>query len=366
MSDSQRDDPAVADDEPGRIGRGGRHGPQNCGAPCSNCIKRSCGDICPDGVRPGRKGSLNVLLSSHGIKIQGAVDPPSDTDQSFPGPSVPATMRRPSSLQQPRERSRSPSIPHGKRPFAYNDESLHNTPSGIRMHSPEPLPQFAYQYYDHPTSLITTTESPNEDNLGGMEERSAARHVTQESRAQSPSRSGSRPQHLRSFFPFEGVQSPSISTIITLLPPYEHAQDLLQSYYRYFAWNHRPASESSIQLIFCAAYNTETSATSSRTEYAQKLALLFITFALGALHNLELPPNDPSAEEYCMIAKACLAEGNFMKRPTIMGVQALFRDLFPHGLRWSKLTLGSRSRWVIITWRRKTVVMEIQLGPFED
>ncbi|WVQ69660.1 uncharacterized protein L199_007880 [Kwoniella botswanensis] len=382
MGELQRDDPAAADEDTGRVGRGGRHGPQNC-AECRR-LKLRCDrkgklytlDQCmtlplKHGIQPlavtasrdhaaiyalmdpapapnqvdshGFLRSLNDLLTSHGINLQGALDPPGSIVQSSPGPSVPAAIRRSSPSQQTRERSRSPSVSHRTRPFAYEDESLLNTPSAIRMHSPVPPPHFAYQYDDHPTSLRATTESPSEDNFGtlvidksgrskylgptaGPEWRKDQQQpVTslKESRAQSPSRCNSRPQQLRSYFPFEGAQPSSISTILTHLPPYEHAQDLLQSYYRYFAWNHRPASESSIQLIFDAAYNPETSATTSRTEYAQKLALLFITFALGALHNLELPPNDPSAEDYCMIAKACLAEGNFMKRPTIMGVQAL-------------------------------------------
>lgn len=55
----------------------------------------------------------------------------------------------------------------------------------------------------------------------------------------------------------------------------------------------------------------------------QRLALLFIVYALGALHSLELPPNDPSGEEYLGLAKRCLAEGDFLGHCTIAGVQAL-------------------------------------------
>lgn len=58
----------------------------------------------------------------------------------------------------------------------------------------------------------------------------------------------------------------------------------------------------------------------------QRLALLFIIFAMGALHSLELPPNDPSAEEYLDLAKRSLAKTDFLTHSTIAAVQTLVRD----------------------------------------
>jgi hypothetical protein len=50
---------------------------------------------------------------------------------------------------------------------------------------------------------------------------------------------------------------------------------------------------------------------------------VFIILAMGSLHCLELPPNDPQADEYLAAAKACLAKGDFMIHNTISGLQAL-------------------------------------------
>jgi hypothetical protein len=83
--------------------------------------------------------------------------------------------------------------------------------------------------------------------------------------------------------------------------------------------SHDPAPRSTVVGILEEAYNP---LAGSAVE-AQKLALLFIVFALGALHNLELPANDPSAEEYLSLSQACLAMGDFMRFTTIAGVQAL-------------------------------------------
>lgn len=58
----------------------------------------------------------------------------------------------------------------------------------------------------------------------------------------------------------------------------------------------------------------------------QRLALVFIILAMGALHSLELPPNDPSAEEYLDLAKRSLAKTDFLTHSTLAGVQTLVRD----------------------------------------
>lgn len=44
---------------------------------------------------------------------------------------------------------------------------------------------------------------------------------------------------------------------------------------------------------------------------------------MGALHNLELPPDDISAEEYLLSSEDCLARGQFMNNNTVPGVQTL-------------------------------------------
>lgn len=55
----------------------------------------------------------------------------------------------------------------------------------------------------------------------------------------------------------------------------------------------------------------------------QSLALLFIILAMGSLHNLELPPNDPSADEFLELSKRSLAKADFLTRSNIAGIQTL-------------------------------------------
>lgn len=85
-------------------------------------------------------------------------------------------------------------------------------------------------------------------------------------------------------------------------------------------------------------------------EWLQDLALVFITLALGALQNLELPPNDPLAEEFFSLAKCSLAKGQFMIHNTIAAVQTLVRQVWvaahdsiswrTSALRWRRDGMG--------------------------
>lgn len=55
----------------------------------------------------------------------------------------------------------------------------------------------------------------------------------------------------------------------------------------------------------------------------QQLALLYAILAMGTLHHLELPPDDPSAEEYLELVKKCLSKGDFLQYTKIESIQTL-------------------------------------------
>lgn len=57
--------------------------------------------------------------------------------------------------------------------------------------------------------------------------------------------------------------------------------------------------------------------------FVHELALVFVVLAMGALHHLELQPDDPMAEEFLAAARACLTKGNFLVYNTVPCVQTL-------------------------------------------
>ena len=91
--------------------------------------------------------------------------------------------------------------------------------------------------------------------------------------------------------------------------------------------SHNPAPRPTLQGIFDDVYTLPLSfsppSSSLRRIGYQRLALLFIVFALGAVHSLEVSPTDSSSESYLSLAKRCLSKGDFMRNNTVAGVQAL-------------------------------------------
>lgn len=63
--------------------------------------------------------------------------------------------------------------------------------------------------------------------------------------------------------------------------------------------------------------------TDSPVLFVHQLALVFVVFAMGAIHHLELVPDDPLAEECLAASRACLTKGSFLVYNTVPAVQAL-------------------------------------------
>lgn len=55
----------------------------------------------------------------------------------------------------------------------------------------------------------------------------------------------------------------------------------------------------------------------------QEVALVFMTMSKGTAYNIELPNDDPSAEEWQHLSEMALVKGDFLSNNTIAGVQTL-------------------------------------------
>ncbi|WVQ84771.1 hypothetical protein IAT38_006928 [Cryptococcus sp. DSM 104549] len=127
-------------------------------------------------------------------------------------------------------------------------------------------------------------------------------------------------------FPFTTAsRSLSTSRLLSALPPKKDGKVLLDSYNRHFAWHASIAPCEQVEPIFNLAYRyvNHPSGVSGKDVPPQDLALLYIVLAMGSYYNLELPPDDPSIEEYLALSKMCLAKGDFMANNTISGLQTL-------------------------------------------
>ncbi|WRT65255.1 uncharacterized protein IL334_002198 [Kwoniella shivajii] len=389
--------------------------------PCSNCFRRKCSELCPDGVKETRRQTFDVkaaeqlqkrlstlesLLADNGVEVP---SPETDihspaisqthnkrrressfsVDRSHPlpdlsrvGPSsppyrspiegrrTPISSAREYALPTNRQSEPGPSSRHapmfwGRETSDYRLPASSSPQQSMHMHSgvTDPL-----------DGGITLPRSPVGHSHGtlvlGQEGRSrylgptagtewlknqelGDAHSPEIPASQSPEYQPHREdlldkekrnatEHLLAF-PFPLPTGPStMESLLSHLPPKEDAEVLMDSYYRYFAWNHDTAPRSFFQPVFDRIFQC-VSTKSFRSVHPQQLALLYAILAMGTLQNLELPPNDPTADEYLALAKGSLTKGDFLNNNTIAGVQTLI--IMAHYLLETEKGRNGDSAW---------------------
>ncbi|WWC87429.1 uncharacterized protein L201_002318 [Kwoniella dendrophila CBS 6074] len=345
--------------------------------PCENCIKRSCQHLCPDGARAGprsekKKAKLDAANKSGSEEQQtaGSSAPPrsrtanSEHPQPILGtavsPNQSAVPQFSPSDQQPEDNTRPlpisasssyvpdtavinpiqitagnsfeewrrpPPLPLAQPSRSTLDNSVdrfdhnHASPNAEQSHGTLVISHTGSSKYLGPSAAsewLKDAEAPEGDETPGY------------SRAASPSHAAPIPQprtHLG--FPFSGRSTaavPSFNSLASSLPSYEEAEALIDSYYRYFGWSYEIVSRTDVKKIVENVYNYMSGMNLEHRNtrvHAQQLGLAFIVLAMGALHNLELRPDDTSAEDYMLCAEDCLTKGHFMTNNTVAGVQTL-------------------------------------------
>ncbi|WVQ83747.1 hypothetical protein IAT38_005891 [Cryptococcus sp. DSM 104549] len=366
--------------------------------PCSNCVRRGCRELCPDGTketrRPGldaksaeqlqkRLSSLEGVLAAHGLEMDDDTNvyrrgsPRRDSMSSMRGGSTNGESWRgaPGHSESPHfshRRSRSPSR------LAHPTSDQHHTPrflqfsespvggpsrdpsfalppppsmpqpqppiAGIPPPQLPPISSFSSGPHGQPGSAVehshgtlvlgksgrsrylgptAGTEWLKNQEVGGMESAAQSQSPADAAtpHAETPGRNYTDPLYS---FPFNEPAGPStIEALFARLPPRDDAEVLVDSYYRYFAWNHNPAPRRTFQPIFDRVFNAANREHPEQSVHLQQLALVYMILAMGTVHNIELPPHDPTAEEYLALGKGCLTKGDFLNHGTIPGVQAL-------------------------------------------
>jgi hypothetical protein len=87
------------------------------------------------------------------------------------------------------------------------------------------------------------------------------------------------------------------------------------------------APRNDVQPLLDTLYPTQANLQSNQETrvrlHPQQLALLFSIFAMGARHALEWEQGEGPDDRYSLLARTCLAKGDFMTHHTICGVQTL-------------------------------------------
>lgn len=121
------------------------------------------------------------------------------------------------------------------------------------------------------------------------------------------------------------------------------------------------APRSTLEPIFENAYAAKYSKGEVESKIdSHQLALLYIVLAMGARHSLELPQDDPSADDYMTLAKRSLAKSDFLTHCTIAAVQTLVSQV------QALVMLMTSTSWPIITcmftcdkWSRPSPILAV-------
>ncbi|KAJ7337354.1 hypothetical protein DFH08DRAFT_705678 [Mycena albidolilacea] len=289
--------------------------------PCSTCVKRGCGALCPNGTIPPGEGSRFVLAATDHLHqklirmearmhaLEDALAILHDTDSSKPHP-----------LLLSREGEEDYDLPEEESPLKF------------KAVSEEPSQE----------------ESALVDALGSL-------HIDGEGASRFFGPSGGAEAHMPSIsapfllpeldpsylppeinqfcnaFPFTppGIPINSIQeTIESLLPPVERAIILCDTFLEHLSWMfHIVSRRQLIDELIPAIYKQ------TRISYGpHELAVLLITLGIGALVDLNLHPYNLEAQHYYRLAQAALSLQSVMTESSIVTIKTLHLMSIYNGL----------------------------------
>ncbi|KIM82925.1 hypothetical protein PILCRDRAFT_783847 [Piloderma croceum F 1598] len=294
--------------------------------PCSNCVKKGCGVICPDGSLITGRGNRFVLaneeqlyarigtLSERVRKLENAL---TDTHSSLSKEPHPLLTDKLLLIKEPLERNR-PNPDPSKNDSKEEEDDETDEDDVVVVASSGRTTFFGRTA----SSWQTTTDDKDEAPSDWL-----APHV----------------RSLNFLSPFREGQTPAEihRTIINQLPEVGVARHLSQIYFRHAAWQYNPISEAELEkTIIGQIYATNPPATDDKL-HPHYLAILFSILAIGTLLDLDRPPFSPEAAHYYQLGRAALSLKSVLEEQSITAIRALL-------LMFHYMLVGNveSSRWV--------------------
>ncbi|KAJ7935844.1 hypothetical protein B0H13DRAFT_2462783 [Mycena leptocephala] len=157
-------------------------------------------------------------------------------------------------------------------------------------------------------------------------------------------------------FPFSSDQTPwdvdlALHQLFAHLPLEERAWRICEAYYRNGCWTGMPIMQSeTVELLSLMYHDIGGEEQRQPSTLTQRMAVLYLIFALGSLVDLDLPPYNSDADHYFDLACAAMSIKPFFEHPTVVAVQALtlLACYYGHGGpnftvegAWSTISLAS-------------------------
>ncbi|KAJ7880285.1 fungal-specific transcription factor domain-containing protein [Mycena olivaceomarginata] len=304
--------------------------------PCSNCVKKGCGAICPDGSLTTGKGNRFVLadtevlhdkigeLANRVRQLEDGLAQSHSLHSLQPHPLLAAELLK---IKRPLERERLDAPKEQKPEVNSNNEGV--DAMGSLSISDGGRSKFFGQAANSWYLLQNETSSGDE--------------------AEPPDTMPAMPTDvpwIAYAFPFTANISKTgrdvRQNLFNLLPRTSVAQRFCDIYYRHAAWMYTPINESDFyETIFQPIYDPNTGSYESVSSHS--LAVLYMVLAFGTLMDLDMPAHSPEATEYYQLSRAALAIDSVLEEPSIAGIQALV--LMCHYMFWADI---EGPRWVLM------------------
>ncbi|KAJ7130227.1 hypothetical protein C8R44DRAFT_699355 [Mycena epipterygia] len=299
--------------------------------PCSTCVKRGCGALCPNGTIPPGEGSRFVLAATDHLhqklsrmearmhSLEDALAILQATDSDKPHPLL---------LAQESEDDDDPP----------EDES---TTLNLKAVSEEPSQE---------STLVDALGSLHIDGEGGsrffgpsggaeslllkakgMEAQLLPKSAPFPLRELDPTYLPPEINQFCKAFPFTppGIPRTSVQDMIeTFLPPVERAIILCDTFLEHLSWMfHIVSRRQLVDELIPAIYKQV------RVSYGpHELAVLLITLGIGALVDLNLQPYNLEAQHYYRLAQAALSLQSVMTEPSVVTIKTLHLMSIYNGL----------------------------------
>ncbi|KAF5336101.1 hypothetical protein D9611_006219 [Ephemerocybe angulata] len=292
--------------------------------PCSSCVKRGCGAICPDGSLTTGQGNRFVLASTQELheKITELANRVRELEDGLK-----TSHAKTSTEQHP---LLSEDLLKVKMPLQREPPALRNGGLAIKEeeNAPEALDAFGSlsislsgrtKYFGHIANswLFLQNESP-EDELENSEDTvSSLRNLLP---AEILMRASAFPIAHTSALANVGLQ-----TLCWYLPPPEIAHKLRSIYYSHAAWMYNPINiETFDEEVWSLFYGQRAGPIQEDPMVYHRLSLMFIVLAIGSLMDMTLPAYNLEAEKYHQLSRAAIFHSSLFDEPTLNAVQSLF------------------------------------------
>ncbi|KAI0044511.1 hypothetical protein FA95DRAFT_1522724, partial [Auriscalpium vulgare] len=321
------------------------------GIPCSSCVKRGCGAICPDGSLTTGQGNRFVLASTQELhekitelcnrvrELEDALRVSHTKNSSEQHPLLTDELLR---VKAPLQREAPP-----RNPTIINQQEEENNPDVVdsfgtlsitRNGHGKYYGQFANSWY------FLQNEDDEDKETVGPELRSIL------------------PPEILKFsaaFPLSPINEVSTDIVADrlrnlhwYLPSGERAAELRDTYYTYAAWMYDPIPVADFnETVFSTFFRSTGAAHLSEDEpvivLSHRLSLMFIVLAIGSLMDTRLPAYSTDAEKYHQLARAALFQTSLFDEPSMAAVQALFLMSF-YLFFADRQGSGSGTRWAIM------------------